>query len=196
MNATQERLYRALADLTNERGYAAVTVRALLRRAGVRRLEFARFYRGRDDLLERGTHALCDEIIEQFETWNWERASGAGGRLPSFTPSHITMLFDIARDERPVFAAFLDPRSPSLFRRIITRRFEDYIYRKRIGPALGPQSDDRVAGQLSKMMSVCFVAVVEESVFEESDRERSASVRGNVDIYYRFISLGLAGFAR
>lgn len=98
---TRRLLVEALIELSSERGYAAISVADIARRAGVNRATFYLHFEGKDDLLERGLDALFDDLGSRFES----RPTGLDDE--AWAKARMTAFFRLLEERRPFFQAML-----------------------------------------------------------------------------------------
>jgi len=64
---TRKLLWKALIELTTEKGYDSVTVKDITGRAMINRVTFYRHYEDKNDLLMRGMDEIMDDLNERSE---------------------------------------------------------------------------------------------------------------------------------
>lgn len=129
MNKSEKRLIIALGVLSGKKKYAQINVQEIAQEAGVHRATFYRHFEDKDDLLERGTLLLLDEIIESV---NRDRAEEidkdpVGNTPPPFIADFLSFL----SDNREQFQGFFSEYGPVFFQRALRERITGFFLEER-----------------------------------------------------------------
>jgi AcrR family transcriptional regulator len=122
---THNLLAKALIELTLEKGYEAITIQEITRRADVGYATFFRHYRDKDALLTDVLEVVLDELMERL--------------LPT-TSSHSaaqlgTILFGYVAEHKEVVQVLLSSRgSSNLLGRVVERGTENALQSNRPNP--------------------------------------------------------------
>jgi AcrR family transcriptional regulator len=125
---TRQALRQALFDLTIEKGFNAVTVRALAERAMVNRSTFYRHYLDIDDLLDHYLDELQAQAAEAAAS-----AEQAGQPAPDEVPAGLLLLVRHVQEHGDFYRVMLGPQgNPKFthrFRQLTEKRYRDLFSR-------------------------------------------------------------------
>jgi AcrR family transcriptional regulator len=139
---TRESLWGALLSLMEEKGYAAVTVSDLARRARVNRATFYLHYEDKDDLFRRGCAVMVEEIIRRLGPPTVELDKGF-----SWLPSYTARLFAEIEGQRSAFRTLLGPKGNPEAQAIADDLIYSFLFEERLRLVL-PESDRKASSAL------------------------------------------------
>jgi AcrR family transcriptional regulator len=108
---TQKLLQEALIDLNTERGFDAITVKDIAKRAAVNRATFYRHYQDKFDLLEQ----IFQEAVSQFAGDLGPPGEVARTIHPEDPPERWVKLFEHFTEHKRLYLALLGSRGSSWF---------------------------------------------------------------------------------
>lgn len=123
---TRKLLWKALIELTTEKGYDSVTVKDITERAMINRVTFYRHYEDKNDLLMRGMDEIMDDLSERSEPplSHWRVSLDE-------PPSNALVFFEHVQEYSQFYRVMLGKRGvPELGERI--RRHIDTLFQERI----------------------------------------------------------------
>lgn len=125
---TLSALWGALLELMREKGFEAVSVQDIARRAKVNRATFYRYYEDKADLFRKGTVDLLDSMIERMRLPETRDPRSA----LELVPEYFARLFALIHDEREAFETLVGPGGHPEFRAIVADKIESFIFDRRL----------------------------------------------------------------
>jgi AcrR family transcriptional regulator len=123
---THSRLWAALVELIDERGYRDITVRDIASRAQVNRATFYRYYEDKDDLFRQGCVGFFDSIIAKMG------APALKDDSTDWAAPYLRTMFKFIEEERKTLRILIGPGGNPEFRLIMADKIEAKIIDERM----------------------------------------------------------------
>lgn len=177
---TRKALLHGLARLLREKEFSKITVSAICREAEVDRATFYRHFEGKEDLIERGTDQLVDEIVKRIGADSLES--------PGF-PNRLNALFQEIRRQQELFKAFLDRNANCVLANRLSQSIETFLSSERIAPrARQTGASDFEAAMASRMTAAALVSAIQLWVSSYGETPPEAVQK----LYERYVTAGVA----
>ena len=112
---TRQLLYKALMELTREKGYYNVSVQELAERANIGRTTFYAHFASKEDLLIEAHFAEVGDLVpEEFAREDL---------LAESAPEKLVTLFELMQQTRPFFFELVQGADMTLFQRMVRDRY-------------------------------------------------------------------------
>jgi AcrR family transcriptional regulator len=176
-----------MVDITEEKGYQAITVSDLARRAHVNRATLYRHFDDKDDLFRQGSAALFNGLIEAISDGV---ASEKDLRTPVVTLT-IRQLFQLMERDRRLYRVMLGPGGNPEFARIAQEVIYDFLMDRRIQAMPKRFARDRLRNEiLARMITSSLIGL---AVWWHTG-EPACSAERLAEIYSGLIMEGVTSF--